>query len=352
MSHGGGSFYSMAGVIGMISKLKAVLRTPFTVRLWRRLKQFSGFFGLLNGGLYDTLRYFKWCHGSGLERDRERQERALLKAYHTFEKGMSMQNPRAGFGLGKIADLMERIDIWKKDFPIEGTSAAAVDSLRSYYDFNQKYDVALPKLEAWLEQFPETAPTRLGGVEHITREQVLSDIDAGGASFFTSRHSMRNFGEAPVPMEAMREAADIARKTPSVCNRQGTAAYCFENAGDALQYQPGNRGFGHLASRALVVTADLRAFAGVGERYQAWIDGGLYAMSLMYALHSLGYGSCPLAWAADPATDKKARAALGIPDCEVIIMMIAVGSLPEEFNAAQAWRLPVEKSFRIVPAKS
>lgn len=334
-----------------MKRLKSLLRTPFTVRLWRRIKQVRGFFGLLNGSLYDALRYARWSHGSGLERDRERRERALLKAYHSFEKGMSMREPRPGFGLSNVQDLIERLENWRKDFAIAGASAAAVDSLRSYYDFNTANQVELPRLKAWLDQFPETAGTaRLGGVQQVSRQQVLDDVAAGGAQFFASRHSMRNFGPEPVPMEAMRVAADMARKTPSVCNRQGTAVYCFENAVDALKWQPGNRGFGHLASRALVVTADLRAFAGTGERYQAWIDGGLYAMSLMYALHSLGYGCCPLAWAANPATDRKARAALGIPDSEVIIMMIAVGSLPENFSVAKAYRLPLAESFRVVQA--
>lgn len=108
---------------------------------------------------------------------------------------------------------------------------------------------------------------------------------------------------------------------------------------EALRWQPGNRGFGHLASRALVVTVDLQAFSGPGERNQAWVDGGMFAMSLLYALHSLGYGACPLAWSQRSSFDRQARAALGIPPNEVIIMMIAVGTLPERFRVAVSQRL-------------
>jgi len=71
-------------------------------------------------------------------------------------------------------------------------------------------------------------------------------------------------------------------------------------------------------------------------------------MSVIYALHSQGYGSCPLAWTAVAGQDKKARAALGIPDNEVIIMMIAVGTLPDELTVARAFRLPQEESLVFV----
>jgi hypothetical protein len=59
-----------------------------------------------------------------------------------------------------------------------------------------------------------------------------------------------------------------------------------------LALQNGNRGFGHLAKRVLIVSADLHAFIGPIERNKAFVDGGMFAMSLLYALHRLELGAC------------------------------------------------------------
>ena len=143
-------------------------------------------------------------------------------------------------------------------------------------------------------------------------------------------------------MALITEAVEMARKTPSVCNRQGQRVHVFEDGPGALRWQPGNKGFGHLASRALVVTADLQAFSGPGERNQPFVDGGMFAMSLLYALHAKGLGACPLAWSMRPREDRAMRRALGIPDEEAVIMFISVGHLPETLAVAQSHRMPIE----------
>lgn len=118
--------------------------------------------------------------------------------------------------------------------------------------------------------------------------------------------------------------------------------HVFENAQEALDWQPGNKGFGHLASRGLVVTVDLQAFSGAGERNQAFIDGGMFAMSILYALHAQGLGACPLAWSMRPADDVKMRRALDIPNNEAVIMMISVGNLPDTLQVAKSHRMPLD----------
>src|SRR3546814_1994141 len=64
----------------------------------------------------------------------------------------------------------------------------------------------------------------------------------------------------------------------------------------ALSLQNGNRGFGHEIPCLLILCTDLSAFDTAGERYQHWIDGGMFSMSLVWALHALGYSSCCLNW--------------------------------------------------------
>ena len=57
------------------------------------------------------------------------------------------------------------------------------------------------------------------------------------------------------------------------------------------------------------------------ERNQGWIDGGMFAMSLIYAFHALGIGTCCLNWAVDSRTDRTLRSVVSMPDHEAVIMM-------------------------------
>ena len=115
-----------------------------------------------------------------------------------------------------------------------------------------------------------------------------------------------------------------------------------EDKKQVLSCQGGNAGFGETVKGVLVVTTDTSRFFSVGERNQCWIDGGLFSMSLVYALHSLGLGSCCLNWSVEKDTDQKLRRITGIPQSEVVIMMIGVGHLPEKLVVARSMRKPLE----------
>lgn len=303
----------------------------------------------------DLVRFLRWSHKGRQDKHIAQTEYAILKQYHGIEKGLSLKEPRPGFGQEKIKDLLLRIDTYEKD-PAHKPEIvkAAIGSLLDYRAFNRKHDVSQPWLDSWLDARPVQQIEHAeddGGVEQITRSAILEKAAGVTEDFFMSRHSIRNFSGKEVPFVDIERAANIARKTPSVCNRQGPRAHCFMNASQALKMQSGNAGFGHLASRALVITSDIQAYSSVGERHQAYIDGGLYAMSIVYALHALGYGSCMLAWDQTIQKNAEARATLGIPDNEVIIMMIAVGTLPDELVVANAYRRSLSSSLFVHPDK-
>ena len=65
-------------------------------------------------------------------------------------------------------------------------------------------------------------------------------------------------------------------------------------------------------------------------------------MSLVYALHSLGLGSCCLNWCVEKETDQKLRRITGIAESEAVIMMIGVGHLPEKLVVARSMRKSLE----------
>lgn len=69
----------------------------------------------------------------------------------------------------------------------------------------------------------------------------------------------------------------------------------------------------------------------------------MFSMSLVYGLHSLGLGTCYLNWSVKNKQDKELKMIAGIPDSDLVIMMITVGYLPEEFKVAQSPRKPLKE---------
>ena len=70
----------------------------------------------------------------------------------------------------------------------------------------------------------------------------------------------------------------------------------------------------------LMITSDLRAFMTSYERNEGYTDGGLFGMSLLLSLESLGIGACPLNTMFTATAEKKTRKLLHLPDNEVPVM--------------------------------
>ncbi|NOT69445.1 MAG: hypothetical protein HOP04_14310 [Methylophilaceae bacterium] len=189
-----------------------------------------------------------------------------------------------------------------------------------------------------------------GGAISISRTELETKRAAGFKDFFNSRYSVRNFSGLPIPAQDIVECISIAQKTPSVCNRQAWTVHAYSKKPDMerlLAIQSGSRGFGEQASTVLVVTCDLTRFVDVGERYQAWIDGGMFSMSICLAFHALGYGTCCLNWSKEHRDDIALRKVAVIKPEEQIIMLIAVGTLPDSFKVAYSARRPLQEVLQV-----
>lgn len=307
---------------------------------------------LLPGHIYDYCRFFAY---SGLNKSRDSQaERAarITLFYHQVEKGLSLASPRKGFGMAVIPALLDDVDSYFSEYGVIEPATTAVAALLGYLDFHERIGYETDSVRNRLSEtlgkhhIPlEQARLWLGGVLSISRTELSVARNAGFKRFFESRYSVRQFAGGVIPEADIRSAVETAQKTPSVCNRQSWRVHAFTDAKkmeQLLEIQSGSRGFGEQASLVLVITSELRSFLGVAERYQPWIDGGMFAMSMNLALHDLGYGSCCLNWSKEPAADKAMRSAINLPSSEQIIMLIVVGTLPDEFTVARSHRPSVD----------
>lgn len=332
--------------------LRNHIRRFVPLSLWQWLKDLKAAGAHFVLADYDRRRYAAY---SGIAKGRQtiaHEDAEITKLYHSLEKGLSLPQPRTGFGTTR-ADLL--IDLLLKRLRSGGEWTAACRHAAVALQSHAAHAIghgrqANPRL-ADLEAVALAGGVSWEGsaVKAVRRADVLAAVDFDAERFFNARHSIRDFAAAPLDRDRLRAAVELAKTAPSVCNRQAARIVVVTNEGrnfELLRHQNGNRGFGSSASAFLVVLSDLRSFVDPEERYQAWIDGGMFAMSLVLALHSKGFGTCCLNWSNSAGSDKAFRAEAGIPDHETIIMLMAVGELPDDLLVASSERLPTEEILR------
>lgn len=274
---------------------------------------------------------------------------------HRIEKGLAVAEPKPWFGKDALERLLANTAMYAGAGGDENICRASLDALAEYLDRNKANGVGEP---GWIPEVRSAvarlahkvdASGLLGGTTTMSREAMHKAGKLDSLDFFFTRRSVRNFTAVMVARAEIEAAVAAAQRTPSVCNRQSWSVYVFprgDTADTVLACQNGNIGFGHTASHVLLITVDLRTFVYPGERNQGWIDGGMFAMSLIYAFHAQGIGTCPLNWSVDSKADRQLRAVAEIPQHEIVIMMVAIGRLPEYLEVASSWRRPTAEIIR------
>ena len=257
----------------------------------------------------------------------DRHEGRLTMDYHRIEKGLALPEPKRPFGLAvreRMVDLMANRPESTGNAPYVEFSEDAIASLDGWNDNGDIDD--------------RNSPLAGDRPIELMSEQALQ--------FFHSRHSIRNFDGTKVPTdEELRQGVELARNTPSVCNRQAFRVHFYRDRAqiDAiLAIQNGATGFADSVTCVGVVTARRGMFIGPDERNQRWVDGGLFAMTLVWAFHAVGLATCMLNWALPGVSSAKLRKVADISEGEDIVVLIAIGHASEGARAARSEKREVD----------
>lgn len=304
---------------------------------WRMRKMFR----------YDQGRFLKHSPNSRAT-TKEGALAAIIMTYHVVEKGLTMPDMRLGFGREMILGLVESLNEFADKY---GTSEPQfIEAVRVVAEYKKVHDdagfefdeVRSRVISALLSRVPVEPSHQI----EMTRERYWAELDAPFEAFSASRHSVRNFA-GTVSLEQIRSAVALANNAPSACNRQYVRVHCVsdrEKIRECLALQNGNRGFGHLADKLLILTADLRAVWGA-ERNDIFTNSGIYLMNLCYALHKNRVAHCMLNWSVVLEKDLELRRILEIPEFENVIVFIACGDVPEKFKLASSPRKSAEETL-------
>jgi nitroreductase len=294
---------------------------------------------VLTSYAYDIRRFLAHSQAWRTDYDQMHLKGQLLRKLHSLEKGFSLPPPRRSFGGQKmevIAGLLERLDDsdgnqWIKDY--------AAEVIGEVKGFNRSTEEAR-------NAFPRLASAPPSVVTEFDKAATARSLPPSPEEFFATRRSVRIYEQIPVDSELLRRAARLAQLAPSVCNRQsGRVRFYSDEARkqSILALQDGNKGFGHQVPTVAVISSDLRCFHGGHERNQGYADGGLFAMALTFALHTLGLGSCMMNWCVSPEGDRALRKLLQLPDNEIVITLMSIGHLPEHYHVARSRRRPLDE---------
>jgi len=302
---------------------------------------------------YDFKRYMR---GSSTynSHSQERMLGKLVLYYHVIEKGLSFKNRKPSFGLEVMSSLIDTVndyvDANYDKNQLQFRTACSV--IKQYFEANDHDCADVHSLRDRLRSdLSEYSQALLGGSRVITKQAIQEATSFDFKLFFNSRHSIREFSKQEVEVEKVLYALDIARNYPSVCNRQAIRIYLItskDSIARHLKYQNGNRGFGERINKLIVVTSDLSVFSRAEERNQPFIDGGIYLMGLLLALHGTGLGAVPLNWSTHSKSDRAYRKFSNISDNELIISFVGIGHLQDEMTTPKSERNPIDDIVTVI----
>ena len=333
--------------------IKSIIKQILPQILKKKLKVQFLKLQMIRAYYYDFKRYFKFSSTSGYDTENKLISRIIL-GYHVIEKGLTMPKTRLGFGKEKLKSLCDNCILYMKkygDSDIQLNHAVGVVLEYKYYHDNFNFILEKDILDKInnLTSYSNNTITHTVQIS-TTRDKYFKFTKDSFQDFSNSRFSVRNYLSEDIPIDKIKESLILSSNAPSACNRQSWRTYLITKSSEIeeiLSAQGGNRGFGHLANKLIIITSELSAFGSLSERNQAFIDGGIYAMNILYSLHYHEIAACILNCSFSDDKDRKMRKLCDINDSEVFIAMIACGIPPDEFKIACSKRYDINKTNTI-----
>jgi hypothetical protein len=304
--------------------------------------------------LLDMNRYLKYSRTFGNNTSTKLIASIILQ-YHVIEKGLTMPETKLGFGRERIIALCGECSKYLQIYSQNDEQVDhAIGIILEYEEYHEKrhYNIdnevkaSIIHLKNMLRKKVENK-TQF----HSNKNEYFKHIKNSFYEFSNSRASIRNFSTEDLPLENLINALDLARNAPSACNRQSWRTYIILDKikiSEILTAQGGNRGFGHLVNKLIIVTGELGVFCYSNERNQVFIDGGIYSMNLLYALHYNAIAACILNCSFDYNKEQKIKSLVNIKGSEVLITMIACGLAPIDFNVSISPRYSIKRTNTII----
>ncbi|WP_157126911.1 nitroreductase family protein [Rhodococcus sp. p52] len=267
-------------------------------------------------------------------RESSHEQYRIMLRVHSLEKGMAYRSPRS-FGAAKAVALAQMLENASIETRTSTAYRMGESVLRAWLEFhadrddkNQDAYEAIERFLARAEE-PEVEACE-AGVRTISERDPDAWANLPFDEFVASRHSTRRYSSEDVADEVLDEAVQLAMLSPSACNRQMVRLHVIDDPeGKRLLYDTlhGTGGVDYDTCQMGLITYDSRSLEFYGERNQGYLNAGLFAMTLVYALHWKGVGACLLQFGNTAAEERALIRGLGIPEYERAAVGISFGHL-------------------------
>lgn len=330
--------------------IKQTIKSVIPHPIWNRLRRIKNAMRLSAAGRVQSRRFRRWMSRED-STDKARVETRLAFDIHRLEKGLSHVSFRYGFGKGVLREIAKCMVMLEKADSAYAANPLYLQGLAAVGEYKRRHveaDYDLSEVEAMFpkhiwRQADAAADTHLAGSFVMDTAGKHGNLGTGFVELAEHRYSVREYSAEPVSQDVLDKVYAVAMKTPSVCNRQATRVHQITDpvkVKAAMDIQGGFHGYA-APPVLLLVTSDIRAFMNEAERNEPFTDGGLFSMSLLYALEAYGLAACPLNAMFDLSQEQRTRKLLGIPDNEFLVMYIAVGNFPDSVPVCRSTRKAV-----------
>ncbi|WP_129975850.1 nitroreductase family protein [Rhodococcus sp. Q1] len=267
-------------------------------------------------------------------RESSHEQYRIMLRVHSLEKGMAYRSPRS-FGAAKAVALAQMLENASIETRMSTAHQMGKSVLRAWLEFHadrdDKNQDAYETIRRFLARAEEPDVEACeAGVRTISERDPKAWAKLPFDEFVASRHSTRRYSSEKVADEVLDEAVQLAMLSPSACNRQMVRLHVIDDPeGKRLLYDTlhGTGGVDYDTCQMGLITYDSRSLEFYGERNQGYLNAGLFAMTLVYALHWKGVGACLLQFGNTAAEERVLIRGLGIPEYERAAVGISFGHL-------------------------
>lgn len=285
----------------------------------------------------DVKRFSKTASFSVFDDSYNQLESRIMYNVHALEKGLSRRNhQRLGFGKNALKNLNDALVVYVKNgYPLNSFSyLQGCSILQSYeaYHRQKNFDVTFIHEIVNDDFFKQDVSDVQTGFQVVAKKDKEHNQEKTFFDICENRTSVRDFEGTPVELSKVMNVLDVAKKTPSVCNRQGWEVYLIKDKDkirQTLKLQHGFSGYSQ-PEYVLAITVLNSTFLSPVERNESFVDGGLFSMSVLYGLEQEGLAAVPLNAMMNSKQEKSIRNLLNIRQSANFIMFIAVGNFPEK----------------------
>jgi len=257
----------------------------------------------------------------------------LVRNTHRMEKGLLMRPRKDVFGKDYLTEMLNSYEsIWKvQNEDMDNLQLKwFYDVLSEYFSVVNNEDPLIAKEKLRFDKlsaFVSKEPTK--SIPYYRAHANQTDITFD--EFFKlckQRRSVRWFLNKPVDRNIIDQAILAANQSPSACNRQPFEFRIFDDpeiVKHIVDFPMGTSGYGKSIPVFIVIVGNLDAYFNERDRHIIYIDASLASMSLMFALETLGLGSCSINWPDIEFREQKMESFLHLEKHQRPIMCMGIG---------------------------